>query len=187
MRACVAGVVVGDVADDLRRRDPIGQEREGRRRVVAGLRLEPGPVDRAAVEPRRRAGLQPAQRKPAAARASATGRATAPRRPGRPGSSPRRYGSGRGETCRWSARPARPRAAARRRARPRRPGRARRAADPRPRPRRSRGRASRPSSSAIAPAIELAVGLGARARAPPGPCCGSACGTGCRRGRSPGP
>ena len=63
MTACVAGVVVGDVADDLRRRDPVGQERERRRRVVAGLHVEPGPVDRPAVEPRRRAGLEPPERK----------------------------------------------------------------------------------------------------------------------------
>ena len=57
----------GDMADDLRSRDPTSQEREGQGRIVAGLHLQPGPVDGAAVEPRRRAGLQPAQRKPAAA------------------------------------------------------------------------------------------------------------------------
>ena len=56
---------LGDVADDLRRRDPPGQERERHRRVVAMLDFEPGPVDRPAVEPRRRAGLEPPQRKPA--------------------------------------------------------------------------------------------------------------------------
>ena len=38
---------LGDVADHLRRRDPLGQERERHRRVVAGLHVEPGPVDRA--------------------------------------------------------------------------------------------------------------------------------------------
>ena len=52
-----------DVADDLRRLDAVGHEREGRRRVVAGLHIEPGPVYRAAVEPRRRAGLEAPERK----------------------------------------------------------------------------------------------------------------------------
>ena len=102
-------VGLGDVADDLRRRDPVGQERERHRRVVAGLHVEPAPVDR----PCRRAAAacrSSAGRARSRARArSATGRATAPRRPARPGSFRRRYGSGRRETCRWSARPARPR------------------------------------------------------------------------------
>ena len=43
--------------------DPLGQRRERLGRLVAGLHLEPRPVDRAAVEPRRRAGLEPAERK----------------------------------------------------------------------------------------------------------------------------
>ena len=56
----------GDVAVDLRRRDPLGEGREGGRRVVAGLAFEPGPVDGAPVEPGRGAGLQPAEREPGA-------------------------------------------------------------------------------------------------------------------------
>jgi hypothetical protein len=42
--------------------DAVGNERERRRRIVAGLHIEPGPVDRAAVEPRRCAGLEPPER-----------------------------------------------------------------------------------------------------------------------------
>src|SRR5438045_539275 len=52
-----------DVADDLRRLDAVGNERERRRRGVAGLHIEAGPVDRAAVEPRRRPGLEAPERK----------------------------------------------------------------------------------------------------------------------------
>ena len=61
----------GDPAVDLRVGDPLGQERERHRRVVAGLHLQARPVDRAAVEARRRAGLEPAEpqtRAPAGAR-----------------------------------------------------------------------------------------------------------------------
>ena len=54
----------GDAALDLRRFDPLGQHRERLGRIVARLHLERGPVDGLAVEPRRRAGLEPAQRKP---------------------------------------------------------------------------------------------------------------------------
>ena len=43
--------------------DALGQDRERLRRLVAGLHLDRGPVDGAAIEPRRRAGLQPAERK----------------------------------------------------------------------------------------------------------------------------
>ena len=43
--------------------DPLGQRRERLGRLVARLHLQRRPVDRAAVEPRRRAGLQPAERK----------------------------------------------------------------------------------------------------------------------------
>ena len=57
---------LGDVADDLRRGYAVGQERERHRRVVAGLNVEPGIVDRIAVESRRGAGLQPAEREAAA-------------------------------------------------------------------------------------------------------------------------
>src|SRR5206468_6361323 len=50
-----------DVAGDLRCRDPVRYEGEWRRRIVAWLNLEPSPVDRPAVEPRRRPGLQPSE------------------------------------------------------------------------------------------------------------------------------
>ena len=76
----------GDAALDLRSFDPLGQRRKRLRRLVAGLHLQARPVDGAAVEPRRRAGLQPAERKSGAFQASAKGRATAPPRPGRPAS-----------------------------------------------------------------------------------------------------
>ena len=49
----------GDAALDLRRGDPLGHHRKRLRRIVAGLHLHRGPVDGRAVEPRRRAGLQP--------------------------------------------------------------------------------------------------------------------------------
>ena len=49
---------------DLRRLDAIGQRRERLRRLVAGLHLDCTPVDRCAIKPRRRAGLQTAERKP---------------------------------------------------------------------------------------------------------------------------
>ena len=55
---------VGDVADDLRRRDALGQEGERLRRVVALLHLEAVPGDGLAVEARRRSGLQPAHPEP---------------------------------------------------------------------------------------------------------------------------
>ena len=50
---------VADVALDLGAINPAGQERERRGVGVAGLRLEMGPVDGAAVQARRRAGLEP--------------------------------------------------------------------------------------------------------------------------------
>ena len=53
----------GDAALDLRRRDPVGHDRKRLRRIVAGLHFDRGPVDRGAIEPRRRAGLEPAERK----------------------------------------------------------------------------------------------------------------------------
>ena len=43
--------------------DALGQHRERLGRLVARLHLDRRPVDRRAVEPRRRAGLQPAERK----------------------------------------------------------------------------------------------------------------------------
>ncbi len=48
----------GDAAGDLRRCDAIGESRERHRLVVGLLLVEAGPVDRAAVEARRRAGLE---------------------------------------------------------------------------------------------------------------------------------
>ena len=56
-------VGAGDAALDLRVLDALGQRRERLRRIVARLHLEARPVDGAAIEPRRRAGLQPAERK----------------------------------------------------------------------------------------------------------------------------
>src|SRR5205823_2490324 len=53
----------GDAALDLRVFDPLGQGREWLRRLVAGLQLDRTPVDGAAIEPWRRAGLEPAERK----------------------------------------------------------------------------------------------------------------------------
>ena len=52
----------GDVAGDLRvvMRDPLGAEAEGRGIGVSGLHLEALPVDGAAIEARRRAGLEAA-------------------------------------------------------------------------------------------------------------------------------
>src|SRR5690348_8339446 len=52
-----------DMADNLWRLDPVGDERERRRRVVAWLNGELGPVDRATIEPRRCTGLEPPKRK----------------------------------------------------------------------------------------------------------------------------
>ena len=52
----------GDAAGDLRRGDAVGQIGERNRRVVARLHLQAGPVDRAAVEPRRRPGLETTER-----------------------------------------------------------------------------------------------------------------------------
>src|SRR6266576_5371045 len=52
-----------DAALDLRGGDLLGHHRKRLRRIVAWLHLHRGPVDRGAVEARRRAGLQPAQPK----------------------------------------------------------------------------------------------------------------------------
>ncbi len=54
------GARMGDAADDLRRRDPVGEKREGPGRVVAVLHFEPVPANGAAVEAGRGAGLEPA-------------------------------------------------------------------------------------------------------------------------------
>ena len=53
----------GDRALHLRIGDALGQHRERLGRIVALLHLQRRPVDGRAVEPRRRAGLEPAQRK----------------------------------------------------------------------------------------------------------------------------
>ena len=59
------GVLGGarDGALDLRVHDAVGQGRERLRWLVAGLHFELAPVDRGAVEARRRAGLEPPERK----------------------------------------------------------------------------------------------------------------------------
>ncbi|MEY9611533.1 hypothetical protein ABIF21_004407 [Bradyrhizobium elkanii] len=54
----------GDAALDLRRRNPVSHDRKRLRRLVSGLHFDRGPVDRSAVEARRRSGLEPAERKP---------------------------------------------------------------------------------------------------------------------------
>src|SRR5262249_6156403 len=56
-------VGAGDAALDLGIVDALGQHRERLRRLIAWLHLHRGPVDGAAVEPRRRSGLEPSQRK----------------------------------------------------------------------------------------------------------------------------
>ena len=60
----------GDAAFDLRVVDARGQHRERLGRIVARLHLERRPVDRLAVEPRRRAGLEAAEREAERAPAS---------------------------------------------------------------------------------------------------------------------
>src|SRR6185503_10564663 len=52
----------GDVADDLGHPDLVSEVGEGWWRVIAGLHLEPSPVNRLAVEARRCPGLEPAER-----------------------------------------------------------------------------------------------------------------------------
>ena len=54
------GIGVGDVAGDLRRRDRLGEEREGPGRAVAVLHFESVQANGAAVEAGRGAGLEPA-------------------------------------------------------------------------------------------------------------------------------
>ena len=63
MTSWVAGVGAGDAALDLRVLDALGQRRERLGRIVARLHLDRRPVDGPAVEPRRGAGLEPAERK----------------------------------------------------------------------------------------------------------------------------
>jgi hypothetical protein len=52
----------GDPAFDLRRRDPVRHEGERHRLAVSRLVLDAGPIDRAAIQPRRRARLETTQR-----------------------------------------------------------------------------------------------------------------------------
>ncbi len=61
MISWTVGVGRGDVAVELRLIDPVGQEREGDRVVVARLGLQAFEVDGPAVEPGGRAGLEPMQ------------------------------------------------------------------------------------------------------------------------------
>ena len=60
MMAWVCQGGAGDAAGDLRRGDCPGQKGKGRGRIVARLHLQRRPVDGASIQPRRRAGLQPA-------------------------------------------------------------------------------------------------------------------------------
>ena len=53
----------GDAALDLRRRDPVGHGRKRLGRIVARLHFHRTPIDRRAIEPRRRSGLETTQRK----------------------------------------------------------------------------------------------------------------------------
>ena len=82
-------VGVGDVAIELRLRDPVGREAERPRIVVAGLQLALREVDGAAVEPAGRAGLEARELEAAASRLSlsALGRLS-PARPPRVFASP---------------------------------------------------------------------------------------------------
>src|SRR4051794_33824179 len=50
-----------NAALNLRRRDPVGENGKRLRRIVAGLHCERRPVDRAAIEAGRGAGLQPTE------------------------------------------------------------------------------------------------------------------------------
>ena len=54
----------GDSAGDLRRRDSLGQKRERHRIVIGLLHFEARPIDRLAVEPGGRAGLQASEFQP---------------------------------------------------------------------------------------------------------------------------
>src|SRR5258708_16751745 len=51
-----------DSAANLRVFDAFGEYRKRLGGLVSGLHFEPGPIDRAPVEPRRRPGLQPPER-----------------------------------------------------------------------------------------------------------------------------
>ena len=57
-------VGVGDMAVELGLGDRVGEERERDRVGIPGLRLQPGEIDRAAVQARRRAGLEALELKP---------------------------------------------------------------------------------------------------------------------------
>ena len=56
----------GDAAINLRRRDPLRQIRKGHRRRIARLHVETRPIDRAAIQPWGRSGLQPAEQETSA-------------------------------------------------------------------------------------------------------------------------
>ena len=97
-------VRVQQVAVDLRPTDRARQEREGHRRIVAALDGERSvrdatlEVDARAIEPRRRAGLQPPALEPDAPSATRPDRATAARRLGLQDAAPARCESGRSGT-----------------------------------------------------------------------------------------
>ena len=62
MISWVRGIGAGDRAEELRRDAALAHRRHRPAVAVRRLPLQPGPVDRPAVEPRRRAGLEPRQR-----------------------------------------------------------------------------------------------------------------------------
>ena len=152
----------GNAAGDLRIGNSLGEQREGTASASAACLSSAVQSIVAAVKPRRRAGLQPAERE--AGRASSDcgqRRWPAARRSGRPEPGARRYGSGRAGKCRWSAPPRRSGAS---------PPSAKRTPVTRPpaitRSATSPSTISRPgcaaSAASMACAVELAVGLGAR-------------------------
>ena len=81
-----------DAAFDLRIVDARRQHRERLRRIVAGLHLEAGPIDGAAIEPRRRAGFQTAEGEAESFQRASKVPSPALRRRGRREFSFRRYG-----------------------------------------------------------------------------------------------
>ena len=84
---------MGDKAIDLRRADRLRQEREGLRIGIATLSLKLGPIDRFAIEPWRRSGLQSAQTKAELLQSFAEAEGGASRPCARRESAGRQYGS----------------------------------------------------------------------------------------------
>ena len=92
----------GDVAWQLR---PVTRRRQRGEELglgIAELDLERGPVDRRAIEPGRRAGLQPPESEAGRRRGFGRAKPRADRRSVRPASAGRPDGSFRAERCRWS-------------------------------------------------------------------------------------